>query len=434
MFDDIKDETLIICPNSYKDEILEYLTNNKKIINIKIMTLNEVVKNSYFDYDIKTIKYLYDKYNMKIDNIKELLNNLYYVENKEYHNNKLDYLVSIKKELDDNNLLIYNPYFKKYLDWNKIIYGYGQIDECFNKPLKGVPIYNYRPVNLNRKYQVLHANDISMECEYVFNKIIDLLNEGVDINNIYLMNVDSEYTPYLKRFSKYYGININIPNNEKLIGTTLAKEFFELILDKKNHEEIYNYLDKYREEEIFSLLLAILNKYIEYDLYEVRELIYDELLNKTIPSKKYKNVINIKNVFDKVSDNDYIFLMNFNSTSIPVLYNDTEYITDDIKDLVHISSCEELNRMSRENTTDYIDSIKNIFISYKDKTPFNTYLPSTLLDNMNYEEITYQKTYNYSDNYNKVRFIEKLDNYLKYGEYDKDLELLFNTYGNINYL
>ena len=433
MFDDIKDETLIICPNSYKDEILEYLTNNKKIINIKIMTLNEVVKNSYFDYDIKTIKYLYDKYNMKIDNIKELLNNLYYVENKEYHNNKLDYLVSIKKELDDNNLLIYNPYFKKYLDWNKIIYGYGQIDECFNKPLKGVPIYNYRPVNLNRKYQVLHANDISIECEYVFNKIVDLLNQGVDINNIYLMNVDSEYTPYLKRFSKYYGININIPNNEKLIGTTLAKEFFELILDKKNHEEIYNYLDKYREEEIFSLLLAILNKYIEYDLYEVRELIYDELLNKTIPSKKYKNVINIKNVFDKVSDNDYIFLMNFNSTSIPVLYNDTEYITDDIKDLVHISSCEELNRMSRENTTDYIDSIKNIFISYKDKTPFNTYLPSTLLDNMNYEEITYQKTYNYSDNYNKVRFIEKLDNYLKYGEYDKDLEILYKTYGNLNY-
>ena len=207
MFDDIKDETLIICPNSYKDEILEYLTNNKKIINIKIMTLNEVVKNSYFDYDIKTIKYLYDKYNMKIDNIKELLNNLYYVENKEYHNNKLDYLVSIKKELDDNNLLIYNPYFKKYLDWNKIIYGYGQIDEFFNKPLKGVSIYNYRPVNLNRKYQVLHANDISIECEYVFNKIVDLLNQGVDINNIYLMNVDSEYTPYLKRFSKYYNDN-----------------------------------------------------------------------------------------------------------------------------------------------------------------------------------------------------------------------------------
>ena len=71
------------------------------------MSFNEYLKNYYFDYDLKTIKYLYDKYNMKIDNIKELINNLYYIENKEYHNDKLDYLVKIKKELDDNNLLIY---------------------------------------------------------------------------------------------------------------------------------------------------------------------------------------------------------------------------------------------------------------------------------------------------------------------------------------
>ena len=434
MFDDIKDEKLIIAPSSYKEQILSYLTDNKLIVNIKIMSFNEYLKNYYFDYDLKTIKYLYDKYNMKIDNIKELINNLYYIKNKEYHNDKLDYLVKIKKELDDNNLLIYNPYFKMYDTWDKIVYGYGQIDEFMSNTLIGSHIYNYQPIDLNRKYQVLHANDISMECEYVFNKIIDLLNEGVDINNIYLMNVDSEYTPHLKRFSKYYGININIPNNEKIVGTTLAKEFYQLILDKKNHEEIYKFLDKYREEEVFSILLSILNKYIEYNLYEVRELIYDELLNTSVPSKKYKNVINIKNVFDRVNDNDYIFLMNFNSTSIPTLYNDTDYITDNIKDLVHISKCEELNRISRENTIDYINSIKNIFISYKDKTPFNTYLPSTLLDNMNYEEINYQKTYNYSDNYNKVRFIEKLDNYLKYGEYDKDLESLFNTYGTLNYL
>ena len=104
------------------------------------------------------------------------------------------------------------------------------------------------------------------------------------------MNVDSEYTPYLKRFSKYYGININIPNSEKIIGTVLGTNFYNLILDHKNHNEIYEYLDKNRDEEIFSNLLSILNKYIEYDLYEVRDLIYDELESTSVPSKKYKNV------------------------------------------------------------------------------------------------------------------------------------------------
>ena len=433
MLEELKDETLIICPNSYKNEILEFLTNNKLIINIKIMSFNEYKRNYYFDYDIKTIKYLYDKYGMKIENIKELIENLYYIEDKKYNNSKLDYLVSIKKELDDNNLLIYNPYFKKYLNWKKIVYGYGEISEFELKSLTDAKIYSYESIEDNRKYKILHANDIKEECEYVFNKIVDLLNDGVDINNIYLMNVDSEYTPYLKRFSKYYGININILNNEKLIGTVLGTNFYNLILDHKSHNEIYEYLDKNRDEEIFSNLLSILNKYIEYDLYEVRDLIYDELESTSVPSKKYKNVINIKRVFDKVNKDDYIFLMNFNNTSIPVLYNDIDYITDDIKELVKISNTIELNRISRENTKNYIDSIKNIFISYKDKTPFNTYLPSTLLDNMNYEEISYTKTYNYSDDYNKSLFIEKLDNYVKYGEYDKDLEILYKTYGNLNY-
>ena len=432
MFDNIKDETLIICPSTYKDEILDYLTNNKLIINIKIMSFNEYIKNYYFDYDIKTIKYLYDKYGMKIDNIKELINNLYYVSDKEYNDPKLDYLVSIKKELNDNNLLIYNPYFKKYMNWNKVIYGYGKIDKYKLSILSNSELIDYK--KLNNKYKVLHTKDINEECESVFNKIIDLLNNNVDINNIYLMNIDSEYYSYLKRFSKLYGIDINIPNNELLIGTTLGKTFYNLILNHKSHKDIYEYLDKYREEDIFSNLLSILNKYIEYDLYEVRELILNELGTIKVPTKKYKNVINIKNVFDQVNDNEHIFLMNFNNTSIPVLYNDTDYITDNIKDLVGLDNTIELNKLSRENTINYLSSINNLYISYKDNSPFNSYLPSTLLDLMDYEEINYVKTYNYSDNYNKVRFIEKLDNYLKYGEYDKDLELLYKNYGNMNYL
>ena len=55
MLNELRDDTLVICPISYKEEILEYLTNNKLIINIKIMSYNEYLKNYFFDYDIKTI-------------------------------------------------------------------------------------------------------------------------------------------------------------------------------------------------------------------------------------------------------------------------------------------------------------------------------------------------------------------------------------------
>jgi len=431
MFNNLKDNTLVICPVSYKDKILEYLTNNKLIINIKFMTLEDYKKNYFFDYDIKAIKYLVDNYKMKVSNAKEILDNLKYINIIYYHNSKLDYLVKIKKELDENHLLIYNPLFKKYLDWDKIIYGYGKLDDFDLSILDKEKIIDYEKVN--DEYEVLHAKDINEECESIFNKIMDLLSKGIDINHIYLMNLDSEYYPYIKRFSKYYNLFVNIPNNDKLIGTTLSNTFYKMIQDHKTHEDIYNYLEDYKEEEIYSILINLLNKYIEYDLYEIKELIYDELLNKSIPSKQYKNVINIKNVFDNVLDDDYIFLMNFNNTSIPVLYNDTDYITDNIKDLVGLNKTNELNKLKRENTLNYLSSINNLFISYKDKSPFNTYLASTLLDNMNYHEINYIKSYNYSDNYNKSLFIDKIDNYLKYGIYDKDLELLYKTYGSINY-
>ena len=84
VMDFIKDNMLIICPNNYKKKLLELFYEEKKLFNIKFMSLEEYKKNYLFDYDIKTIYYLVKKYSMKVDNAITLINNLYYIENKEY--------------------------------------------------------------------------------------------------------------------------------------------------------------------------------------------------------------------------------------------------------------------------------------------------------------------------------------------------------------
>ena len=112
---DIKDNMLLICPRDIKEKIL---TNNKSLVDISFMTLEEYKKRYYFDYDYHTVKYLMDTYGYTLNNAKEIIESLYFVEDKDYPNNNLNDLVKIKKELLDKNLLILDPLFNKH---NKVL-------------------------------------------------------------------------------------------------------------------------------------------------------------------------------------------------------------------------------------------------------------------------------------------------------------------------
>ena len=428
----LEDDLLIICPNSYREAILKYLTINKKILNIKFMTMDEYKKSFYFNYDINAIHYLVCK-DIKVANAITLLNNLYYIEDREYHEDKLDYLVNIKHELDELNLLIYDDNFKNILKRRKIvIYGYGELDNFTIKMFDNHKIIPYRVVN--SKFNIYHLSTIKDEVEMVFQRIIDLLKKGIDINKISIMNINDEYLPVIKRMEHFYGIKVFYGNNDSLMGTILGEDFYNLILDNKNREDILLAIAKYDQEEEYQFIINLLNKYHDFNLKEVSEEIKYELSNKKISSKKTENVIKVKNVFDYVSDDEYVFLMNFNNGSIPTYKMDTDYITDNIKDLVGLMKVEEENLLIKENNTSYLKSIKNLVISYKDKSPFNTYYPSTLLDELDYEEKEYSRSYNYSHLANQSLYTKFLDDFVKYGVKNNDLEMLFNNYQKNDYL
>ena len=432
MFEFLDNNLLIICPSSYKMAILKYLEKEKKIYNIKFMSIDEYKKHLLFDYDSKTIHYLVKK-GIKVDNAITLINNLYYIENKNYNNEKLDYLVSIKKELDDNNMLIYDNLFKKILDrFNIVIYGYGKLDSWTKSLFYNARIIDYK--ESDKKYDIYHIETINDEVEFTFQRIIDLLNKNIDINKISLMNIDSEYLSIIKRYSILYNVPVSIENNEVLMGTILGKEFYNLVLDNKNIDEIINALDKYQDNKDYGKIINILNKYIDFDINDIKEEIKYELENTKISSEKYENTIKIKNLFDYVERDEYIFLLNFNNPSIPKISLDTDYITDNIKDLVGIDKIEIVNKLSKENTINYLSNINNLIISYKDSSSFNKYYPSILLDDMNKEIHEYHRSYNYSDMANKLLYTKYLDNYLKYGIKNDDLDLLYTNYEKNNYL
>lgn len=428
----IKDNMLIICPNNYKKYLLELFYQEKKLFNVKFMSLEEYKRNYLFDYDTKTIYYLIKKYGMKVDNAITLINNLYYVEKKNYSSEKLNYLVSIKNELDDNNLLIYNKLFSNLLkNYSLFVTGYGKLDKFSLSLFKDAVFYEDEIID--REYDIYHFTTIEEEMEYLFNEIKILLNNNIDINHIYLMNVNNEYYPYLKRFSSYYGIPIEIKNDDSISGTTIGKRFVELINTCSSYEDVVLGMESYKDNKAYSSLINILNKYVEYDLNDAYDLIMYDINNTKVGNKKYTNLVRIIDLDTLVSDDDYVFLLGFNNPLIPSIKQDEDYITDNIKDELTMSSTIELNKISKFNTLNNISHIKNIKISYKDRTPFNAYYPSILLDDMKYNLVDYQFDYRNSNTYNKVKYTYLLDDFVKYGMYDKDLEALYNTYGNINY-
>ena len=110
---------LIITNEFNKMDILKKLTNEKRFNNYKFYSFNELKRKLFFDYDNKTIEYVMKKYNVNLSIARIYIENLYFL--KEVRNKKIEFLNNLKKELDDNNLLIYNNQFKNYLFDKKIL-------------------------------------------------------------------------------------------------------------------------------------------------------------------------------------------------------------------------------------------------------------------------------------------------------------------------
>lgn len=429
----LQDNTLIICPNNQKEYILNYLSETKQIINIKFMTIDEYKKNYLFDYDVKTIEYLHTSKNLLPANAKEILENLYYIdENKNYNNAKLNNLKQIKQELINNDLLIFNPLFPNFLSkYNIIVYGYGNLNKFYNSIINGKII----PFEKKSTNKILYEfNDIEEETEYLFTEIINLLKNGTDINDIVVTNISNDYIPYIKRYEKYYDIKIQFQENNSIIGTSLVKEFIKK-LDNQNANEIYQWLiDK--NSTLSSTLISILNKYADFNnLNGVIELIKDDLSHINIKQNKLKNSIKTINIFDGVQDNQHLFFLGFND-KIPAIYRDNEYITDNIRNEVNMSTTHQLNKLSKENTIAWLSQISNLHLSYSKRSPFNTFNCSFIADECGWNTKNYQFNKNYSKELLLKKYSSLLDNYRKYNDSNnkEEIEKYYNLFQKADYL
>ena len=431
---DIQDNTLIICEENFKKNILKKLCQYKLFLRVKIITKKEFFNEYLFKYDKKTVAYLVNKYKFKVAIAKMYLDNLYCVEEKNYNNKKLEFLLNLKKELINKNLLIFNERFRENIKKYKeiLVVNYPFLDKY---ELKIFNELNAKIINDNENYnldKIYEFQTIEDEITFVVKSICKLINDGIDINKIKLIGLNDEYYNDLERIFNFHNIPVKIGDGESIYSNTIVKMFLDNYdSDIKNIVKVI----KNEDSEIVKKIINICNQYtFETDAKKIKSLIVDDLKNTKMNNFKLKNYVEIKNIFDNFED-EYVFLMNFNVGSVPVTFKDEEYITDNIKNELNMFSVMEKNKIYKNSTKNKIKSIKNLVISYKLKSSKGEYYPSSLISELGLDVIKMDNSIleSYSVLNDKIEYAKTLDEYKKYGSINDNYYIYENSLGDISY-
>lgn len=416
---------LMICPNSKKLKLLEQERNNKELHNIKFMTKEEFISNYFFKTNEKTLEYLLKNYNFNLDVARVYLNNLYVIDTKiEYSSPKLNFLKKLKIELQENNLLEENTNFKNYIKTKDIVVSnYYDLDKYEEE------VFNYKvevPETI-LNVPVVECTTLEEEVNDVALKILDLIKKGISLNNIFLVNISNDYYYTLNKIFSYYNIPINLDNSTSIYSTKVVSDYLktqELDLENK---------DKYQINKKLVNVLSSLSS-IEPNTKEYNLLLIDKLKKTSLPTKKLKDAVNIKDLYkDTFTEDDYVFVLGFNQDVLPKMEKDISYINDSVKDEVSMYKTSYLNKRNKQVVTYLLSQIKNLYLSYKLSSPFSSFYKSSLITDLNLEIIKPNPdNYKNSNIYNELRLGEKLDLYNLYGEKDEVLSKLLTHY-NIPY-
>lgn len=430
----LKNNTIVITSYENKVNILKEINKKDKLINIKFLTKEELLKKYYFSYDEKTIYYLMNKYGYKYEVAKLYLDNLYYISNKDYNYKKLEDLKQLKQELKDNDLLYFDELFIKSLKDKEIVfYNYNYFSKLEKSMISDLKDYAnvivLNPKANNYTHTVYSFDTIFEEVEYVAKSILSLVDQGIPLDRIKLTNINSDYYDITRRIFSMYNLKTSFKDN-CLISTNIANLFLKSTLSFE--DAIENLSQKYKNNPVLEQLINIVNKYIYFDNKQIaKEMIIYQLKNTYLKDSKYQNTVEVIDYLTyPISEDMHVFMMSFNSGCIPIIYKDEDYISDNIKKGLLLDQTNDKNKLVRETTINIIKSIKNLYITYKTSTPFSFFYPSNLISDLNYNEekgkIDYKTSY--SPLADKTKLASCLNKYFKTKQIEDPLKLLYSNY------
>lgn len=387
----LKKDSVIICPNDRKKDIIKELSSNFEY-NVKYISKGELISIFSYYYDNKALLYLINKKKKSFDNAKEILENLYFIDNVIDKLNEIGevnkkIILKFVKELTrpstgkfiiEDNVHITNKKYAKIGDQkeNNLKCHLSFMNNMTNKVLelieykkelesKGLLVKN----ELDRK--IFDNKDIFV---YGYStkdgEIKEILINKLGIN---IKDVDNHYVIEEKQENKHQLINFDTIEEE-------VSSFFSYVCQQKLLEEkIQKETRKENKlEEGNKKIEPIMNSILLYSY--PRE--YDAILRKY--ARFYKMPINFESNYmlcDSPLYKEFIELIKYNSYSnaleiikkyddefnvcakIASLCNEIIYTTKDEKEQIFL--LEELSKDIRIKKSDYKEGINIVSSSYR---------------------------------------------------------------------
>ena len=429
---------IVIIHDRLKPSLLEYFSG--KLVNSKIITLSELKRNYYFDYDKKAITYVSKKYNYVYDIAHDLIENLYYVN--DIVDDKTKFLSELKNDLDKNDLLYKNELYKTYFkNRDVVVLGLNNIDKFYKRIFDELnEICNIEYLDLYSKTSVKDLYKFDSEEEeisFVCSRICSLIKEGININNIKISNVSNYYFNIVKYFNMF-NIPVNMESASSINGSKIVKLFKDNYSKDigKTIDIVSESVKKENDKYILDSIIKIVNNYSFCDDYDiVKDFIFEDIKSIKTKSNVLENAVNVVDIrYDYISDDDYVFLLNYNEGVIPVNHMDNDYLSDTIKSTIGISTSYELNESETNNIRNSIKGVNHLIVSYITHDLNGEVYISSSYDKELFNECSYTKEYNHSNKYNKSFLVDELDQFNKYGSISDSLLLLNSSYPDINYM
>lgn len=430
----ILNNSLIISNN--KKELLEIKKSNP-FLNFKIINKKELFSNLFFHYDSKANLYLYRK-GILLDNTDEILNNLYFL--KPNINSKIDNLISLKNELEQNKLLLKEDFYQDYLKNKKIIL----YDLDLDIELKSIfEQLNIQPIIINNEFKldkcVYEFNNFDEEIRFIFEQIALLIEKGIPLNKIKILTNNELYISSLKKYENYFSFKFNFSNEEKIIHSNDIKLFKSIFSSTNLDETLTQIENRIIDVDAFNKLLRKILEVKSYIQENEIENYIDYITKKIkISSIKYENGIDVVFSLDNLNKEDCLLIPGFILNQYPKIIKDEDYLSDKEKIILNMVTSNQKQLFQENNFIRSLSKFNNVIISYCLKNDKEEYYPSLLIEKYNlpiiknYEFTNYVYSKDYY-NYFNSNVLDEYNNFSFISPYLKNIdakEIEYKTYTN----